>query len=687
MSDKNMGKHKVAPEASAPGSSIPSVAMSSNEWISVFEVRDEKKNYDEKTYRIQKDRIVIGAVESADISLEGEGISPIHSVIEVLTSPGLEGSLATLYDLASESGTFVGGRKIIAENLKSGDQIRVGSFLIKYRLESLDQYRAKNQIRESGSQRLFLNPNEDFTSLLLEDEREVEEIFDYGKKGAKAIEVVMSWKNSILSVEHFLAGKTVLIGEDQKCHFAIPPVISSVRHPLIEQRGDTAVLNLDTQMSGVIQSQGKLRTVNDVRDTSPQGAYGFEVPLGKSDFAKITVGEIDFYVCFTDAPPRLKPGRLFQKDPLLFKVFAGSFVLTVAILLTLFQMKVPQSIEAEKLSERIVTILYQPERHVARPKPPQPAPPRIQKSVPAKEVSSTPTPTPPESKPTPKRPEEQKVAQQRQAPQQTPAQRQDQGQEGQGARATGTQGTRGTRTAQPRQQAAPQQQASRPSPQAGEGRGGEGRSQVPDDGNLDILKGATARIQNLLGSSSERLGKGGKKLEGYGGFDTRGSGGLALSGTGSGGGGGADTRLGGTSDQGTGGGRVGTGRGASGTGTGMVGGQVRVDIQATDPEELVFMGAIDEAAVDAAIRRHADEFRLCYEREVNAGSPNLAGRVGTSFTIGATGRVNRTGITTSSIKNANIDACVLGVLRRIQFPQPRGGGIVEVRKSFTFRRT
>jgi hypothetical protein len=207
---------------------------------------------------------------------------------------------------------------------------------------------------------------------------------------------------------------------------------------------------------------------------------------------------------------------------------------------------------------------------------------------------------------------------------------------------------------------------------------------VPDEGNLDVFKGATNKIADILGNSAAQLGKGGEKIKGFGGFETLGNGGLALSGTGKGGGGSADTLTGGLGDKGRGGGRVGTGMGAAGTGNGIVGGQSRMVIRTGGPEEAVVMGSIDADAVERALLAHKDEFRLCYEKEINAENPNLAGRVGTNFVIGSSGRVTHAGIESSTLNNANTERCIVQVLKRIEFPIPRGAGVVQVTYPFKF---
>jgi hypothetical protein len=101
-------------------------------------------------------------------------------------------------------------------------------------------------------------------------------------------------------------------------------------------------------------------------------------------------------------------------------------------------------------------------------------------------------------------------------------------------------------------------------------------------------------------------------------------------------------------------------------------------------EETVVVGAIDRDAVEAAIRAHRDEFRYCYEREVNAGHPDLAGKVVTAFAIGGSGRASQLAVASSSIGSPSVDRCVLGVLGRIQFPLPAGGVPVTIKYPFAF---
>jgi len=632
-------------------------------------------------HRLDKDRLVIGSVVSADVRLAGDGVAPIHAVLEVNRSGVAQ--QATIYDLASDTGVFVNGSKVITHELREGDEITIGRHRLQFSMESRTKTGARDRVRESGGRKLFLDPEEDFTPLLLQDSRDVEDIFDYRPTSRPALEVVMSWAETILDVEHFVSEKAVTIGNTRKSDFGIPPILASSKYAIVTRTGEGFVLNLDPQMKGVMHRQGRLQPLSEVINQSRT------VTVGKDDFAKISVGEVDFYFSYTAAPPRLKRRRLFAKDPFFSRILVSSLLLTALTLYGLLQMKVPQTLEAEQVPERIATILYQPEKFPPRPTPKPP----VQVTPPVEQPTPIKTPEPkattkldikPKAQPTPKPVPKTMVSKPQPTPKAVVAAKPRPappkgGDAGEGAKAQGTAGKRGTKTGQPSTK--PDTKAQRPSPTGGKGAGG-GNSQVSGLGNVDFLKSAGGKIENILGNTAAQLGKSGSKLKGFGGFNTQGNDGLALSGAGKGGGGTSDLGQG-LGTKGIGGGRVGTGAGAVGSG-GILGGQMRVPIRTGGTEEAVVMGAIDADAVEAALLAHKDEFRLCYEREINAEHPNLSGRVGTSFVIGPTGRVTQAGIESSSLKNPNAERCIIGVIKRIDFPVPRGGGIVQVTYPFKF---
>jgi pSer/pThr/pTyr-binding forkhead associated (FHA) protein len=646
--------------------------------ILIFRLVTSARNEQDQVYRFDKERIVIGSVISSNIRLQGQGVSPIHAVIEVRKDPRNSNQVhATIYDIASQTGLFVNQQKVITHDLKPNDVITLGVYTLKY---SLEEFKAEDSLthrsKEANSRVLFYDPQEDLKPLLLEEGRLVEEIFDYRPTSKRALEVVMSWCDTILDVKHFVDTKKVTLGNQFGADFGVPPILTESLFPIAVQQPEGYTLHIDGQMKGVIQKSGQLMTLAHACSGASRSAYGFEVSLGQHDFAKISVGDLDFYFSFTAAPPRLKKRRLLDRDPLFFKIFTTSMVFTLAFLIGLSRVNLEKEIDVEQVPDRIATILYQPEKFLP---PPPPAPKK-------KEVIDISPEKVTEKKPLPKDMDHRKAQTPKKEPEKTATapQKQAQGQrlaqEGEGARAKGAEGSRGDKNK--KMSSDKVSQIARPT-QNGNTSGAQAASQVPEEGNLDLLKGSGGKIQNLLGNTAINIGEGGGKLTGFGNFSTGGSGGLAIAGSGQGGGGTAENTLGGLGRKGSGLGRVGTGAGVAGAGTGIVGNRVRVDIVGNGPDEVVVQGSIDRDAVAEAILAHRDEFAYCYEKEINAENPNLSGVIISQFEIGSSGKVTQAGVSSSSMKNANVEGCVVKVLKRIQFPTPVGGA-VEVRFPFKF---
>jgi hypothetical protein len=579
----------------------------------------------------QKDRLVIGSLISADIRLDMQGVAPIHAVIEMDSSGA---SVGQIYDLASETGLKVDGQTTPAGTLRNGSSVEVAGALIQFSKVSTER------------------PIPEEALLLVSNDAQVQSIFDPKPSLAQSLEVVCSWNDTILQVKHFQNEEFVRLGDASESDFVVPlPEPLGKSFILATQVLGQWTLKLNPSFQAVLFSGGRVQTLEK---------KSLVIQLQAGDFARLKVGSLTFYVSKTQAPPRLIHRGGISLDPLLLRSLLVSAAITIGAFVGVSRMEPQQSIEAEQLPERVVTILYQPEV--------------FQKKQEVQVVSAPPTPPPmlperPMMQPAPAKKLPRKKFVQKQSA------------SGAGQRALGRQGKRGETKAPPR--VVPQRVATRVSQRPSPGRGG-GKSRADDQANVQMLKGASTQILDLLGGSSEKLGKAGNKLKGFGGFSTQGSGGLALSGSGKGGGGNAKTLLGGVGTKGRAGGKVGTGLGSSGTGRGIIGGRTRVALQTGDGEETIILGSIDREAVQAAINARRDEFRYCYEREINTGSAAGSGRVTTTFTIGSSGRASQLGIVSTSLNMAKVERCVLEVLSRIQFPKTIGGGFATITYPFEF---
>ncbi|MBN2493930.1 MAG: TonB family protein [Deltaproteobacteria bacterium] len=107
------------------------------------------------------------------------------------------------------------------------------------------------------------------------------------------------------------------------------------------------------------------------------------------------------------------------------------------------------------------------------------------------------------------------------------------------------------------------------------------------------------------------------------------------------------------------------------------------DIQ-VDQQRSRIVGGLSQQVVGRYIERYWAQFKYCYEREL-ARSPDLYGKITTTFTISGSGRVSEAQVLQSSMHNANVEQCLLRAIRRIRFPPPRGGGQVIVTYPFLLR--
>lgn len=101
-------------------------------------------------------------------------------------------------------------------------------------------------------------------------------------------------------------------------------------------------------------------------------------------------------------------------------------------------------------------------------------------------------------------------------------------------------------------------------------------------------------------------------------------------------------------------------------------------------EKSHVVGGLEKEEIGRVIRRYLNQVRYCYDRELTR-NPNLAGKVVVNFTIAGTGKVVGSDVVETSLEDAVVQECILKVMNRMQFPAPRGGGIVVVTHPFIFQ--
>lgn len=211
--------------------------------------------------------------------------------------------------------------------------------------------------------------------------------------------------------------------------------------------------------------------------------------------------------------------------------------------------------------------------------------------------------------------------------------------------------------------------------------------QAKDAGVLGILNSNKGSIlasafgrDSALGTDAENVMGG---LVGTQIGEAGGVGGLGLVGSGRGGGGTGEGTIGlgnlGTIGKGGGGGDgSGYGRGAGG-----LGGR-----RAHAPDVVAGVaqvrGSLDKEIIRRVIRRHINEVRFCYEKEL-VTKPNLYGRVMIQFIIAGDGHVMASLVQNSTMGSPPVEQCIASAVKRWEFPKPQGGGIVQVSYPFVLK--
>lgn len=84
------------------------------------------------------------------------------------------------------------------------------------------------------------------------------------------------------------------------------------------------------------------------------------------------------------------------------------------------------------------------------------------------------------------------------------------------------------------------------------------------------------------------------------------------------------------------------------------------------------LGGLSQEAIRRVVRQHLAEVRFCYEQALQS-NPSLEGRVAVQWIVGSDGRVQSSSLASSTVRNANVESCIVQAVRRWTFPAPEGG--------------
>jgi len=474
---------------------------------------------------------------------------------------------------------------------------------------------------------------------------------------ARELELTVLWGDHILDVSNYYDEALITVGESPRNEYIIPSAGISDEFPLVNINEDgSATLAFTDKMSGTVRTRDKVYAVSELKKEKfvKQQADYLTLKLQQDDFAKLSIGNINFFMLYVKPAPRIKPPPFMQKDPLLIRTTIGSTLLFLLLMLGLSLLPQPVPVTIDEIPERFQKIVIK-----KRPKIPSPKDGVIAKGEAPKQGGSV---------------------------------------SGEGGPAAGAEGEAGkqdapkkpekTQAAQPKskpkeaQNVQPTPQPTRPTPN---------RKVVDADKakKVGLLKAfsqgaASKEAQNLLGG----VGVG---PEGTGGFDdfgkavegakgqtldqSGGAGGKGLKGV-QAGGGGKTVGIDGPSTGGLGRGKYGEGPGEGISGPGRLGqkGEHAINIVS---ENVQVLSGLSKDIINMVVARHRSEIRSCYEAALQR-NPGLRGKVTMAFNIQPNGIVSSASVKESTVGDAGLGNCIAGKIKTWVFPKPEAPVVTEV---------
>ena len=109
-------------------------------------------------------------------------------------------------------------------------------------------------------------------------------------------------------------------------------------------------------------------------------------------------------------------------------------------------------------------------------------------------------------------------------------------------------------------------------------------------------------------------------------------------------------------------------------------GEAKPKLSLKNPEVT---GSLDKRIIQKVVRQHMGELRACYEKEL-AKVKGLHGRIAVVWLISPQGAVTKALVKETTMKNKNVENCIVNSIKFWRFPAPKGGGMVQIEYPFVF---
>lgn len=659
----------------------------------MFELRPTSPNSKVKGGVFGKGRILLGRTESCDLMVNHDSVSAVHAVMEIFENR------ATLYDMNSTNGTYVNDDKIIVKEIRIGDFFRLADVEFEFHeysakdalppvLDILEPAHGQASVKSipelpsipkslptnapkvsvdapSIVYPLALDPRAEMSEYIFEDKNDLYPIFKY-EVSKQAVEVIILFNDKVFSIDYLPEGRhtyfiTGLLTKTEELEF--PYFGKNEKFPFVEVNGASATVHTLPGFGVFLLSDKK-------KDT---GHVGSSVELSGQDLLRLQKDNLQIFVRHVAAPPKVLPAPILKRDPEFRKYLSMILLAVLFISFGLNVIEVPEDEKKdEEAPERLATILYKQQLTVNKNpavEKTEKAPKQVQKA-PQKVAVEKPK-TPEKKQPDVKKPDVMTTKVQNQKP--------DPGKKTATEKKVVKQGTQPVTKPDNRKYDSPIAKSTSTSASA-KTQTAYSQVSVKSAGHVEVYKSAdfTSSVSNLVAKGGSLSGV---RTQGVSG--TGGSSGMVGAATGVVGGTGSVKTANMVTNQGS---LVGAASGSLGDSKGAEGlSAKRAIYTAGIPGETVVLGSMDPDVIRRILLEHLPQFRYCYQRELERTGAEAAGIIKLNFTIGASGHVSAAGVDGSSGLPTDVKKCVIGVLRGITFPEPMGGGTVEVKQPMNFQ--
>ncbi|ATH06625.1 hypothetical protein BIY24_01340 [Halobacteriovorax marinus] len=647
---------------------------------------------------IKKRRVLVGSTSACDVQINHPSINSIHAVIEI------SNGVFKVFDMDTAMGTYVNGKKVISEKFELNDTIKFGSLEFAFKVYSKDDLPppldmlavelppvvastpvvdtpVKSEAPESIEQAelpkatpklpkkspvsstktetlprveypLGADPKADFSEYIFEDVETLYPIFDYAPS-KRSVEVIILHKDRIHSVDYlaYKEGIYHFVGANPGARDVEYAYLGKKEKiPFVEVKGSDVYLS---SLPGY-----KEICLNDSNKTFAGGQY----LLNDSDIVRYVNGDLQVYVRGTDAPPRVAHAPILRRDKEFMKWLFLVFLFCLIFLGFFTFYAVDEELETEKAPERIATILYKPKKLTMskskaidktknKPKKVIQKSPKQEKIKVTKEVKKI----------TPK-PAKKNVAKtgSKSAKSTAPAKK-----------ATANKG----RVNKNINKVSPTKKTGG-SPTQARNSVRKARANRNAKGAVDTFK--SADFSSTL-SSLMAKGGGAKSIQAVNTVSANPGSGSSIGGSESS----TLTRAKVSNNVGS---LTGVASGKLDSSKGVSGLVNKKSIYTAGvPYEEVVLGGMDPDVIRKILVDNIPQFRYCYQQELDKAQAAFNGVVRLDFVIGASGNVTKASVESASRGlPSKVKGCVVNVLRGIKFPEPLGGGVVEVNQPFNF---